>query len=130
MNARDTAGIAIACALLMLASSFMFAEPLNGNYLIGQWRHVNGDKSGEIIFNRDGTYSGCVTQKGEIVWEFAGKWSVEGEILTYEYTRSSCENIPPGTKDQDRLLELAMDRWLVEAADGSRRSYRRVVNND
>ncbi len=130
MNAGSAAGMTIASALLMLAVSFVFADPPIGDHLIGHWRHVDGDKSGEIIFNADGTYSGHVAHKGELVWEFAGKWSIAGKILTYEYTRSSCENIPPGTKDQDKLLELADDYYIVEAADRNRRPYQRVAKND
>ena len=126
MNERGVAGIAIASALWILATSLAFADSPNGKRLIGHWRHVNEDKIGEIIFNHDGTYSGHVAHKGAVVWEFAGKWSVEGKILSYEYTRSSCENIPAGTKDQDKLLELAQDYYRVEAADGKRRTYWRV----
>ena len=126
MNERGVAGIVIASALWILATSLVFADSPNGKRLIGHWRHVNEDKIGEIIFNHDGTYSGHLAHKGAMVWEFAGKWSVEGKILSYEYTRSSCENIPAGTRDRDRLLELARDYYLIEAADGARRTYWRV----
>jgi hypothetical protein len=117
---------AIIIALLLLTTPFVFADSPNRDRLIGHWRHVNEDKIGEIIFNHDGTYSGHVAHKGAMVWEFAGKWSVEGKMLIYEYTRSSCENIPAGTKDQDKLLELAQNYYLIEAADGTRRKYWRV----
>jgi hypothetical protein len=116
----------IAFVLLLLTAPFLFADSPNRDRLIGHWRHVHEEKIGEIIFNHDGTYSGHVAHKGAVVWEFAGKWSVEGKILSYEYTRSSCENIPAGTRDQDKLLELAREYYLIEAADGTRRTYWRV----
>jgi hypothetical protein len=120
MNVRS------ASALLMLATSFALADSPNCDGLIGHWRHVNEEKIADIIFNRDGTYSGHVAHKGAVVWEFAGKWSVADEVLTCEYTRSSCENIPAGTTDHDKLLELAKNYYLIEARDGMRRAYSRV----
>jgi len=116
----------LAYALLMLATSLASADSSNRDRLIGHWRHVNEEKIADIIFNRDGTYSGHVAHKGAVVWEFAGKWSVAGKVLTCEYTRSSCENIPAGTRDQDKLLELAKNYYLIEAMDGMRRTYSRV----
>ena|GEM_PF-1290271 len=124
MKAHGARAIMVASALF--TTSFVLADPTSDDRLIGRWRHVHEDKVGEIIFNHDGTYSGHVAHKGAMVWEFAGKWSVEGKILSYEYTRSSCENIPAGTRDRDRLLELARDYYLIEAADGARRTYWRV----
>lgn len=120
MNVRSVS------ALLMLATSLVLADSPDRDRLIGHWRHVNEEKSADIIFNRDGTYSGQVAHKGAVVWEFAGKWSVAGEVLTCEYTRSSCENIPAGTRDHDRLLELAKNYYLIEAMNGMRRTYSRV----
>jgi hypothetical protein len=123
MNGRTPA---IAFALLILARPLVVADSPRSDDLIGHWRHVNEEKVGEIVFNHDGTYSGHVAHNGAKVWEFAGKWSIEGKILSYEYTRSSCENIPAGTRDQDKLLELAQNYYLIEAADGRRRAYWRV----
>ena len=124
MKAHGTRAIMVASALF--TTSFVLADPTRDDRLIGHWRHVHEDKVGEIIFNHDGTYSGHVAHKGAMVWEFAGKWSVEGKMLSYEYTRSSCENIPAGTMDRDRLLELAREYYLIEAADGTRQTYWRV----
>lgn len=118
--------VRLASVLLMLATSFVLADSPNRDRLIGHWRHVSEEKIADIIFNRDGTYSGRVAHRGAVVWEFGGNWSVAGEVLTCEYTRSSCENIPAGTTDRDKLLELAKNYYLIEAMGGMRRAYSRV----
>jgi hypothetical protein len=126
MSGRASPGIVIASTLTIFAASLVCADSPNRDDLIGHWRHVHEEKTGEIIFDRDGTYFGHVAHHGAVVWEFAGKWSIKGQVLTCEYTRSTCENIPAGTRDQDKLLELAKDYYVIEAADGKRRAYWRM----
>jgi hypothetical protein len=126
MSGRPSPGIVIASTLVIFAASLVCADSPTRDGLVGHWRHVNEEKTGEIIFGRDGTYSGHVAHHGAVVWEFAGKWSIKGEVVTCEYTRSSCENIPAGTTDHDKLLELAKNYYLIEARDGMRRAYSRV----
>jgi hypothetical protein len=59
--------------------------------------------------------------------DFTGKWSLANGAIFYEYTGDTRGTIPAGTKDRDRLLELAKDYFVIRAADGSQRRYVRVA---
>ena len=94
--------------------------------LAGEWLYKDPVQSCRYVFSRDGTFSGEVTQRGEALSRFRGRWAVEGDALLYEYTADVLGRIPPGTRDRDKLLKTAADEFVIEASDGSRRTYRRV----
>lgn len=65
---------------------------------------------------------------GEItISDFTGKWFLANSSIFYEYTGDTKGSIPAGTKDRDRLLEIAKDHFVIRAADGSERRYVRVA---
>ncbi len=94
--------------------------------LAGEWLYKDPAQSCRYLFKNDGTFSGEVTQRGESLSRFRGKWAVQGDALLYEYTGDALGRIPPGTRDRDKLLEVRKDEFIIEASDGSRRSYRRI----
>jgi hypothetical protein len=96
--------------------------------LLGHWRYTDANRSGDYEFHDDGTYTANIAQDGKIVWEGAGKWSLDGNSLTCDLMRSSPERIPIGTKDTDKIVEINKDYYLIEARDGSKHKYTRVPN--
>ncbi|HEY6111979.1 MAG TPA: hypothetical protein VIV62_05655 [Chthoniobacterales bacterium] len=110
---------------LFLTSFLAIADPTKSQFL-GHWRHADENLSCDYTFAEDGTFTGNIAQHGTIVWMYAGKWSLAGDTLNYEFTKSSLEQIPVGTTDQDKIIEMTKDYYIIQARDGSRRKYSRV----
>lgn len=98
------------------------------NQLVGQWRSVNVARklTTNLTFKEDGTYTGNVQVNGKANGSFSGKWTLTDGKLNYEYTASSDKNIPVGSKDQDRIIELTKDHYTIENTPGRRETYVRV----
>ena len=94
--------------------------------LTGQWRYTDPIQSCLYVFNKDGTFAGEVLYYGKRISQFEGKWSVERERLLCQYTADKLHNIPVGTEDADKLLTVTEDYFVIEVADGSRRTYLRI----
>lgn len=116
---------ALALLLLLTASCATPGKPANAK-LIGRWRATNQSQTAEYTFANDSSFSGSVRMGGTTISKFTGKWSLANGAIAYEYTGDTLGRIPPGTKDQDRLLEVADAYFVIEAADGSHRRYERV----
>ena len=96
------------------------------NILAGEWLYSDASQSCRYIFAKDGTFTGEVKANGRSVSRFTGRWAVEGDALLYEYTGDALGRIPPGTRDRDKLLKTAKTEFVIQASDGSQRTYRRV----
>jgi hypothetical protein len=96
--------------------------------LIGQWRHVDVKRKlvTTLTFKGDGTYTGQVELNGTTNGSFSGKWTLQGSNLNYLYTASSDKNIPVGSKDQDKIVELTKDQYTIENTLGTSETYIRV----
>ena len=101
-------------------------KPPRRDALIGKWRSANGAQVGEYRFLPNGTFTGSVTSGGGLLAKFTGRWALREGAIAYEYLTDATGNIPPGTKDQDKLVAISADRYTIQAADGSRRNYVRV----
>jgi hypothetical protein len=114
-------------AALSLPFSILADDP-HSDQLLGHWRYTNvsANRVDDITFAADGTYTGRILQDGKLFWEFAGKWSLRGNTLSYEYTRSSLRRLPVGLKDRDRLLEVTKDYYVIQTLDDSKRRWLRV----
>jgi hypothetical protein len=97
-----------------------------GMILAGEWLYKDPGQSCRYVFEKDGTFTGEVTQAGESLSRFRGRWTVEGDALLYEYTGDALGRIPPGTRDRDKLLSTSRQQFVIEASDGSQRTYQRV----
>ena len=115
---------AVICSLIFAAC----AAWNHGNQrpLVGEWRYADATQTCQYVFSPDGSFHGSVTLRGKKVSQFSGRWRVEGSRLMYVYTGDALGRIPAGSTDQDTLLAVAQDRFEIEAADGSRRVYRRL----
>ena len=110
------------CALSCAVTPRPTASPL-----LGHWRSDNNrGQIGEYVFQADGTFRGSVTSSGAVLAKFTGVWSLHDGVINYEYRSDAIGNIAPGTKDQDKLLEMSPEKYTIQAADGSRRIYVRV----
>ncbi len=94
--------------------------------LAGEWLYKDPAQSCRYVFKPDGTFTGEVSQLGQALSRFKGKWTVQGDALLYEYTGDELGRIEPGTRDRDKLLSTAPSEFVIEASDGSRRVYRRI----
>ena len=94
--------------------------------LVGTWRSQNGAQTAQYVFAGDGTFTGTVAANGRVVSDFTGRWSLKEGAILYDYTGDKLGSIPAGTKDRDKLLSIGPDRFMIEAADGSKRQYVRA----
>ena len=96
-----------------------------GTNLVGNWRYEDQLKRCDYTFAGDGTFRGDVISDGKTISQFHGKWTVKDRAVLYTYEGDRMHRIAPGTTDRDKLISLAADKLTIEAADGSRRTYRR-----
>ena len=94
--------------------------------LVGEWRYADRIQACHYVFNQDGSFEGDVVYDAKLISKFKGRWSVTGDILHYRYISDALQKIPAGTTDRDKLLSVRQDYIIIEAANGSRRKYRRV----
>lgn len=93
--------------------------------LVGHWRYTNQSQSCDLEFRKDGKFTATIRQGRETLSELGGRWSLQGDLLLYKYELGSGES-GEGNTDQDQLLALAKDYYVIRAGDGSERRYVRV----
>lgn len=113
------------CLALHLAAGSCLAGPMK-QQLVGHWRYNGEHQICDYAFKSDGTFTGNLSEDGKTVLEYSGKWSLDGDKLKYEFTKCSPEVIAVGTTDQDRIVELTADYYVVETHYYARRQYSRV----
>ena len=94
--------------------------------LVGEWRYADKTQACHYVFNRGGTFNGDVVYHGKTISRFTGRWSVDRDVLLYTYISDEFKRIPAGATDRDKLLNVAPEFFIIEAADGSKRRYLRV----
>ena len=118
-------------ALLALISLFSVAgcasvtSPDQAQQLVGDWRYSDRVQSCRYSFQSDGSFTGEVRMQSKLVSQFTGRWSVKGRTLFYRYLSDKLGGIPAGATDQDELLEIKRDSFVIRAANGDERRYRR-----
>jgi hypothetical protein len=117
--------LALALGALILASCATVGEREEGK-LVGRWRSTDRQHTAEYEFFDNGTFNGSVTAGSALVSKFTGNWSLRAGAILYEYTGDQMKRIPVGTKDSDKLLRIGRDQYIIEAADGTVRTYQRT----
>jgi len=117
---------AIAFFVLLSLAACASIERRDHADLVGHWRYQDATQSCDYSFEADGAFTGQVRHRGKIVSKFSGRWMLKGQALLYTYISDVFGRIPPGAKDQDQLLDLKLDSFLIRAANGDRRRYYRV----
>lgn len=93
---------------------------------VGQW-HRRGDAADAMLtMRKDGTWSATVSVENGPRYEVAGKWLTDEHYIYWLYTTSTSPYAPAGTRDKDRLVEMADDYFVTSRADGSRMKYERT----
>lgn len=116
----------LATFLLLLLCSCASLERRSRTELVGDWRYVDASQRCDYSFKPDGSFNGEVRLKAKLVSKFSGKWKISRTALLYTYTADALGRIPPGTTDQDQLLEIHKDSFVIQAANGDQRRYRRI----
>jgi outer membrane biogenesis lipoprotein LolB len=117
---------------VLLFISLLFAacahlEPAGlAQQLVGHWRYADQVQSCQYSFKSDGSFTGSVKQREKLVSKFAGRWSIQDRTLHYLYLSDALGSIPAGATDQDQLLEVENDHFVIRAANGEQRRYLRV----
>ena len=75
---RPTALKTLAILMLFLVAGCASGRRDASMTLAGEWLYKNPVQSCRYDFKKDGTFSGEVTQRGEAVSRFMGKWTVQG----------------------------------------------------
>jgi hypothetical protein len=83
-------------------------------------------QSCDYSFKADGSFTGQVRHRARIVSNFTGRWIVKGNALLYTYVSDAFGRIPSGATDRDQLLEVRPESFLIKAANGDERRYRRI----
>lgn len=112
--------------LLGILVSCVAVSPPPQAQLIGRWRYADAAQSCQYTFTADGKFTADVAIRGRVTSKFTGRWSVKGDSLFYQYLTDAQGAVAPGTTDQDKLLAVEKDYFIIRAADGSQRRYRRV----
>ena len=108
---------------VLLVASCATVGDTERSHLVGKWLYTGRTETCQYVFHESGTFSGYVTSGGSILSRFAGTWSVHNGAIFYEYTNDVLGRIPVGTRDSDKLVTIAKNYFVIEAADGSRRKY-------
>ena len=116
----------LAFLLYLLASCAGLQRPA-GVAIVGEWQYADKVKSCRYIFQEDHSFTGEVTVRGQVFSKFTGRWSLADGAILYEYTGDMLGKIPVGTRDHDKLLSVEKNNFVIEAADGSRRRYVRMI---
>ena len=93
--------------------------------LVGHWRAIQGPLTIDWSFHQDGTFSGIVASRGELISNFTGTWLLEETWLQSEYTSDSSGAIDVGFTDRDIFLEFTYNCFVIQTRTGKRR-YERV----
>src|SRR3954470_10196853 len=116
----------LAVLSLLAVASCASLDRRNPSDLVGPWRYVDSSQSCDYSFKDDGSFTGAVKHEKKVVSKFTGRWSVKGGALLYTYISDEFDRIPAGATDRDQLVEVTKDSFLIQAANGERRRYRRV----
>jgi hypothetical protein len=117
----------IAAAAFSIHASVALAEGYSRDpRFVGHWRHKGDTAASVLTIGKDGTWSATVAVDNGPVYEVAGKWLTDEHYIYWLYTESTSPYAPPGTRDKDRLIDIADDYFVTARRDGKRTKYERI----
>ena len=116
----------LAALLLLSVAALANGSQINRPDLVGHWRYQDETQSCDYTFAADGSFTGEVKQGNKTISKFAGRWILKGNLIHYHYVSDRYGRIPAGAEDQDQLLSVKRDSFLIQAANGARRRYHRM----
>jgi hypothetical protein len=114
-------------SLFSIAGCASLTAPKPARQLVGDWRYSDHVQSCRYSFKSDGSFTGEVRIESKLVSQFTGQWSVKGQTLFYRYVSDRMGRIPAGATDQDELLEVKRESFVIRAANGDERRYVRQL---
>ncbi len=93
---------------------------------VGDWIYADNIQSCRYSFSADGSFHGEVKYNAATISRFTGRWAVKESALVYTYLGDAFGRIPAGSTDRDQILDVSRDSFLIRAANGERRRYRRI----
>jgi len=117
---------AVLALIVFCLTSCAGLPSMSQSSLVGEWRYEDKNQSCHYVFKSDGTFKGEVIYHAKLISKFSGRWSVAGAALHYNYIHDALGRIPAGTVDQDKLLTVRKEFFVIEAADGNQRKYLRI----
>jgi hypothetical protein len=80
-----------------------------------------------MYIRADGTFSGDLQINTETVWAFAGRWTLNGNAITWEYTDSSLVLVIDDQSEVDTILQLNdLEMQLSSSRHDTVRTLRRI----
>jgi hypothetical protein len=105
------------------------ADVKTSSALIGAWAGTRGNLVEFVSYSSDGKFRGHVSDATtkERLWDFEGKWTIEGDWLRYWYTKSEPARVPVGFGNKDQILELDADHFRVRTSEGDEDTFTRAT---
>lgn len=96
--------------------------------LVGNWKEIGERYHAYFTLGRDGTFKGRIEENNKTVWQYAGTWTLKGDVLRWVYTTSSLKGIAPGTVDEDKVLEITCTSATFRNQGGRTGIFHRTGN--
>ncbi|WP_438483374.1 hypothetical protein [Oleiharenicola lentus] len=112
----------IFCLLFVCGFGAAPESSIPGPSLVGAWKH-NASTSGKVVvlrFHADGKFDGTIELKDQGSIRFAGKWEFSAGKIIYAYQK------PNAFQDEDKVITLESDYFIIQALDGAQRRYDRI----
>jgi hypothetical protein len=96
--------------------------------IAGTWTATKADVTNIVSYLTDGTFQGRLskTTTNATLWNYEGRWKIEGEWLRYSYTKSDSERVRAGYGDADKILEVSAYHFKIQTSTGEERTYTRM----
>jgi hypothetical protein len=80
-----------------------------------------------MAIKADGSFSGSLLVNNETVWTFSGKWTLNGNTISWEYTESSLVLLIEDRSEVDTIVSLEQDQMTLKLGRrGGVRTMRRA----
>ena len=111
--------LAIVSVNTVLASPAVFdAGTLAGTWLASE-SHPDKERIETVfVINTDQTFTGTMSINGEVAWTYGGNWALDGNNITWHYTKSSLTLLESRQTETDEILSV--DENTLTYRSGSR----------
>lgn len=96
--------------------------------LVGHWRMEGTLPPSILSLSSDGTWTATVRASGqpELLYQVSGMWWSNDRYIHWLYTNSNSPYAPPGTRDQDTLVEIGHDYFVIMNKSKVKQRYIKV----
>jgi hypothetical protein len=94
------------CSACTTTASRITPEAITGDWISSEQLPDQRLADTRMYIRADGTFSGELQINTETVWAFAGRWTLNGNAITWEYTDSSLVLLIDDQSEVDTILQL------------------------